>query len=135
MGIEGYIIAVREESKTMWIEVGHVGAEYTRLIVKDLQEGHKYFVRVFARNEVGLSDPLELEEPVKVIRPPDYLDTGATAEDDNDAPSVSFSTETLSSWMKEANMDADINSFSRSRLLRRDEYFFRVWYYSNQLFK
>jgi hypothetical protein len=34
------------------------------------QEGHKYFVRVFARNEVGLSDPLEMEEPVKVVRPP-----------------------------------------------------------------
>lgn len=35
--IEGYIIAVREATKTMWIEVGHVGAEYTRLVVKDLQ--------------------------------------------------------------------------------------------------
>ncbi len=35
-----------------------------------LQEGHKYYVRVFARNEVGLSEPLETEEPVKVIRPP-----------------------------------------------------------------
>ena len=35
-----------------------------------LQEGHKYYVRVFARNEVGLSEPLETEEPVKVVRPP-----------------------------------------------------------------
>lgn len=35
--IEGYIIAVRESTKTMWIEVGHVGAENTRLVVKDLQ--------------------------------------------------------------------------------------------------
>ena len=26
-------------------------------------------VRVMARNEVGISDPLEPEEPVKVIRP------------------------------------------------------------------
>jgi len=133
--IEGYVVAVRETKKTMWIEVGHIGAEHTRLVVKELQESHKYYVRVFARNEVGLSDPLELEEPIKVIRPPDYLDTGATADDDKDAPSVSISTETLSSWMKEANMDAEINSFSRSCLLKRDEYFFRVWYYSNQLFK
>jgi hypothetical protein len=38
--------------------------------VSTLQEGHKYYVRVFARNEVGLSEPLETEEPVKVIRPP-----------------------------------------------------------------
>ena len=26
-------------------------------------------VRVFARNEVGTSDPLETEDPVKIIRP------------------------------------------------------------------
>ena len=120
--IDGYIVAVRESRKTMWMEVGQVnGVDTTRLIVKDMQvrpsvviiiiiilfafhlmsivveqliqsqyvtlfyfsaimiahrhphqqqEGHKYFVRVFARNEVGLSDPLEMEEPVKVVRPP-----------------------------------------------------------------
>lgn len=33
------------------------------------QEEHEYHVRVFARNEVGTSDPLETEDPVKVIRP------------------------------------------------------------------
>ena len=27
-------------------------------------------VRIMARNEVGVSDPLEPEDPVKVIRPP-----------------------------------------------------------------
>lgn len=27
-------------------------------------------VRIMARNEVGVSDPLEPEEPVKMIRPP-----------------------------------------------------------------
>jgi len=40
------------------------------LQIKDLQEGHEYSVRIMARNEVGLSDPLESEEPIKVIRPP-----------------------------------------------------------------
>ena len=89
--IEGYIVAVRDSRKTMWMEVGQVEADTTRLIVKEmqvpssvtkqlksrisspafrLQEGHKYYVRVFARNEVGLSDPLETEAPVKVTRPP-----------------------------------------------------------------
>lgn len=34
-----------------------------------MQEEHEYFVRVFARNEVGASDPLELEDPIKIIRP------------------------------------------------------------------
>ena len=95
--IEGYTVAVRDSRKTMWMEVGQVDDDTTRLIVKDMQvkiksfkshtimqqspratitncitfqEGHKYYVRVFARNEVGLSDPLETEEPVKVVRPP-----------------------------------------------------------------
>lgn len=46
-----------------------------------------------------------------------------------------FSTETSTSWMREANMDADIRSYARGSLLRRDEYFFRIWHYAKQLFK
>jgi hypothetical protein len=45
-----------------------------------------------------------------------------------DEPSLTFSnTETLSSWMREANMDAEIHSYTKSSVLRRDEYFFRIW--------
>ena len=32
-------------------------------------------------------------------------------------------------------MDADIKSYSTSSILRRDEYFFRIWYYSKKIFK
>ena len=36
--IDGYIVAVRESRKTMWMEVGQVdGVDTTRLIVKDMQ--------------------------------------------------------------------------------------------------
>ena len=59
---------------------------------------------------------------------------GYTEEDEEqrsrreETPSLSFSnTETLSSWMREANMDADIQSYTKSSVLRRDEYFFRLW--------
>ena len=34
------------------------------------QENHEYHVRIFARNEVGLSEPLESEDPFRVTRPP-----------------------------------------------------------------
>lgn len=51
------------------------------------------------------------------------------------APTLSFSTETTTSWLKEAGMDADIHSYARGSLLRKDEYFFRIWYYARQLFK
>jgi len=46
-----------------------------------------------------------------------------------------YSTENTFSWMREHNMDADISSYARAKLLRRDEYFFRIWHYAKQLFK
>ena len=50
--------------------MGHVNPENQRLQIKDLQEDRQYLVRIMAQNEVGLSDPLEMEEAVEVIRPP-----------------------------------------------------------------
>ena len=67
----------------------------------------------------------------------DYNEEEAEEERKHDeTPSLSFSTtETLSSWMREANVDADIQSYTKSSMLRRDEYFFRIWYYASKLFK
>ena len=88
-----------------------------------------------ARNEVGLSEPLESDEPYKVLRPTELELLEAERAADFTAPTLSFSTETTTSWLKEANMDADIHSYARGSLLRKDEYFFRIWYYARQLFK
>merc|ERR1719341_547031 len=125
----GYVIAIRDIKRTMWIEVGQVDANFTRLHIKELQEEHEYHVRVFARNEVGSSGPLETEDPVKVIKPTDFV---PMPEDDN-APSLSYSTTETLSWMREAGMDADIYSYARGRLLNRDEYFFKVWHHSDKV--
>lgn len=65
--LEGYRIAMRDTKKTMWMEVARVNAETQKLNIRDLQENHEYLVRIFARNEVGLSDPLESDESVKII--------------------------------------------------------------------
>jgi hypothetical protein len=54
----------------MWMEVGRVTADVQKLMVKDLTEGNEYFIRIFAKNEIGFSDPLENEEPFRVVRPP-----------------------------------------------------------------
>lgn len=35
--------------------------------IRDLQENHEYMIRIFAKNEIGLSEPLESEEPYKVM--------------------------------------------------------------------
>jgi len=133
--LEGYKIAVRDARRQMWMEVGRVTADVQKLKVQDLAEGHEYFVRIFAKNEVGFSDPLENEEPFKVVRPPDYTEEAEDERSKHDV-TLSFSnTDTMSSWMRDAGLDADIQSYTKSSVLRRDEYFFRLWYYANKLFK
>ncbi|EZA47270.1 Titin [Ooceraea biroi] len=135
--LEGYKIAIRDARKTMWMEVGRVNADIQKLNIRDLQENHEYLVRIFARNEIGFSDHLESEEPFKIV-PTSQLSFDepiAEAMDKGETASVSFSTENTSSWLREHNMDADIHSYARARLLRKDEYFFRIWHYAKKLFE
>lgn len=47
----------------MWMEVGRVTANTQKFQIKDLQDNHEYLIRIFARNEIGLSEPLESDEP------------------------------------------------------------------------
>lgn len=65
--LEAYHIAIRDVKKTMWMEVGRVPKGVQKYTLRDLQEDHDYLIRIFARNEVGLSDPLESDEPFKVL--------------------------------------------------------------------
>lgn len=65
--LEGYNIAIRDMKKTMWIEVGRVPAGVQKFQIKDLQDDHEYMIRIYARNEIGKSEPLESEEPYKVV--------------------------------------------------------------------
>lgn len=51
----------------MWIEVGRVPADVQKFQIRDLQEDHEYLIRIYAKNEVGLSEPLESDEPYKVL--------------------------------------------------------------------
>nr|XP_031826010.1 titin-like isoform X2 [Nomia melanderi] len=135
--LEGYKIAIRDAKKTMWMEVGRVTAEVQKLNIRDLQENHMYLIRIYARNEIGLSDPLESDEPVHILPASELsvIEPIAEATEKGETASVSFSTENTSSWLREHNMDADIHSYARARLLRKDEYFFRIWHYAKKLFE
>lgn len=64
--ILGYIIAIRDVKKTMWMEVGRVPADVQKFQIRDLQEDHEYNIRIYARNEIGSSEPLEFDEVYKV---------------------------------------------------------------------
>lgn len=65
--LEGYNVAIRDTKKTMWMEIGRVTKATQKFTIRDLQEDHEYLIRIFARNEIGLSDPLESDEPFKVL--------------------------------------------------------------------
>lgn len=65
--MEGYNIAIRDFKRTMWMEVGRVTANTQKFQIKDLQDGQEYLIRVFARNEIGMSEPLESDEPYLAI--------------------------------------------------------------------
>lgn len=135
--LEGYKVAIRDTKRTMWMEVARVTTEIQKLNIRDLQENHMYLIRIFARNEIGLSDPLESEEPFKIIPASELtvVEPIAEATEKGETASISFSTENTSSWLREHNMDADIHSYARARLLRQDEYFFRIWHYAKKLFE
>ena len=60
---------MRDAKRHMWMEVGRVAADVQKLKVQELAEGNLYFLRIYAKNEVGFSDHLENEEPFKVVRP------------------------------------------------------------------
>lgn len=68
--ILGYLVAVKELQRTLWMEVCQVIAPIVRAHIQDLEEGHEYLVRIYAWNEVGISDPLETPEGTVIIRPP-----------------------------------------------------------------
>lgn len=65
--LEGYNIAIKDIKKTMWMEVARVRAGVQKYTIRDLQADQEYLVRIFARNEVGLSTPLESDDPFKVV--------------------------------------------------------------------
>lgn len=129
--LEGYNIIIRNVKKSMWMEVGRVPADCQSFNIKDLAEDEEYLIRIIARNEVGNSDPLESEEPYKA-------QLGAVPEDTHDETTRDFtepSATNTSSWLREHNMTADIHSYARHTLLRRREYFFKLWANAKGLFK
>lgn len=50
----------------MWMEVGRVPPDVQKFQIRDLQEDHEYNIRIYARNEIGSSEPLEFDEVYKV---------------------------------------------------------------------
>lgn len=57
-----YIVEKRDATRRSWQKVGET--KNLEITADKLVEGNQYFFRVFAENEYGVSEPVELPEPV-----------------------------------------------------------------------
>lgn len=68
--ITHYVIEMMDMDKRgQWQEVGSFNADQLSRVVSDLQEGKRYKFRVKAGNKIGLSEPVDLSEPVHAQDP------------------------------------------------------------------
>ncbi|XP_077990140.1 twitchin-like isoform X3 [Glandiceps talaboti] len=77
--IKSYTIEKRDAKKDTWLTVEEnvPGPEFT---VPKLVEGKDYLIRVSAKNEIGLSEPKQIEKPVKAKDPFDEPDAPGQPE-------------------------------------------------------
>ncbi len=67
--ITGYLVKRRDIERPVWVKCGRVSADTYRAAIRDLAEGCQYTVQIFAENTEGLSEPLELDEPIQPKKP------------------------------------------------------------------
>ena len=65
--ITGYIVEKRDISRKMWQKVD--STEELTMIVPKLLQGNKYLFRVCAQNQYGVSEPVEITEPITAKNP------------------------------------------------------------------
>lgn len=67
--ITGYLIKRRDIKRPVWVKCGRVGPDTFSSNIRDLVEGNQYAVQIFAENSEGLSEPLDLDDPIEPKRP------------------------------------------------------------------
>ena len=60
--VSGYIIEKRDAKRNTWSPVATVDGSTTTFAVQKLLEGNEYFFRVSAKNDIGQSEPAELDQ-------------------------------------------------------------------------
>ena len=67
--ITKYKVERRSTSKNTWIIVGNTKPDELTIKATKLTEGHEYHFRVYAENEIGLSNPCETDTPIMAKLP------------------------------------------------------------------
>ena len=65
--VTGYVVEKKDVSRRSWQEVGRA-TELTYNVAK-LVEGKQYLFRVSAENQYGVSEPVEITEPITAKNP------------------------------------------------------------------
>ncbi|XP_054518126.1 immunoglobulin superfamily member 22 isoform X3 [Pan troglodytes] len=68
----GYILEMRAEDTKEWSKCTKIPISGTCYTVGGLTERQKYFFRIRAVNEAGVGEPVELDEGVRAMPPPDF---------------------------------------------------------------
>jgi len=67
--ITKYKVEKRDATRTVYVQAEDVDGKTLKAKMTKLTEGNKYFFRVAAENEIGLSDWTETTEPVEAKMP------------------------------------------------------------------
>ena len=67
--ITKYVVEKRDVKRTGYSSAGSVEGDVFEQKVTKLVEGNEYFFQVFAENDIGLSEPATMSEPVKARLP------------------------------------------------------------------
>lgn len=60
---------MREAKRNTWKRVTTIEPNITSYCLQKLSENVDYFFRVFAENKIGISEPLEMDQPITIKNP------------------------------------------------------------------
>ena len=147
--ITEYVVERREVGKKSWKQVGTTTSNITHLEIKGLKKNSSYNFRISAKNSVGLSQALKMEETV--TRPqkaaakglpgsPSVSVTGVTSKSVTLNWSSPINTggveltgyiiekriSTTHKWEKAATVDPSVTQYTIENLKEKSEFYFRV---------
>ncbi|KAI0240814.1 Titin [Lamellibrachia satsuma] len=143
--ITGYVVDKADASTCAFSIAGHTNSDTQEFRVSQLNKGKPYLIRVFAENVIGQSEPVSLQEPVRLPlepSPPRNLEVVKVCTDyicvtwqapvsDGNSPITSYVVEkadaSTPTFTIAGHTDSDTQEFKVSRLNRGKQYLIRVF--------
>ena len=149
--ISEYVVERREVGKKSWKQVGTTASNVTQLEIKGLKKNSSYNFRISAKNSVGLSQALTMEETVSTKAKVEAAAKGLPGKPTVSVTAVTSKSVTLNysppintggvelsgyiiekrlstthKWEKAATVDPSVTQYTIENLKEKCEYYFRV---------